>query len=68
MREMCAFIVAKREAYSVEDVIDKTLTVGELKQILSEYDDDTPIVTTTDSESMYGSITEYSIDDNEHCI
>lgn len=68
MRKMCAFIVAKREAYSVEDVIDKTMTVGELKQILSEYDDDTPIVTTTDSENMYGAITEYSIGDNDHCI
>lgn len=68
MREMCAFIVAKREAYSVEDVIDKTMTVGELKQFLSEYADDTPIVTTTDRENMYGAITEYSIGDNENCI
>lgn len=69
MRKICAFIVAKRQAYVPEDVMNKTLTVGQLKQILSDYyDDDTPIVTLEDGSNMYGLINEDSIGDNEYGI
>ena len=38
-----------------------TLTVGELMDILSEYDEDTPIYLNNDNGYTYGSITESDI-------
>ena len=37
-------IKCEKKSYDVADVIDDTLTVGELKSILSEYADDLPII------------------------
>lgn len=55
------FINTKREGYSVEQC-GKTLTVGELIELLSEYDEDTPIYLNNDSGYTFGSITDWDIE------
>ena len=59
-----------REGYGI-DQIRKTMTVGELINFLSDYDEDTPIYLSFDNGYTYGSITEgrfeedYGEDDND---
>lgn len=48
-------IEAKREGYGT-DQIRRTLTVGELINLLSDYDEDTPIAISNDNGYTYGSI------------
>lgn len=48
---------AEREGYSVGQ-IKRTVTVGELIEILSEYDEDTPIYLSHDRGYTYGGIRE----------
>ena len=50
------FIEGKRNMYGI-DKYSTTLTVGELIQILSEYDEDTPVYLRNDGGYTYGSIT-----------
>lgn len=50
-------LMAEREGYSVGQV-RRTVTVGELMEILSEYDEETPIYLSHDSGYTYGGITE----------
>lgn len=50
-------ILAVNEKYSMEDVRG-TMTVGELTQFLSDYDDDTPIYLSFDGGYTYGGISE----------
>ena len=45
---------AKRESYGKDDV--RTMTVGELKALLEDYDDDTPIILSHDNGYTYGGI------------
>lgn len=49
-----------REGYGLEQV-RKTMTVGELKQILSGYDEDLPIYLSFDRGYTFGGITEDKI-------
>lgn len=51
-------IGARRDAYSVDDVIERTLTVGELVDILEEYEDDTPVILSHDGGYTYGALHE----------
>lgn len=51
-------IGARRDAYSVDDIIKRTLTVGELIEILEEYEDDTPVVLSHDGGYTYGALHE----------
>jgi hypothetical protein len=46
-----------REGYSI-DQVRKTMTVGELIDFLSQYDEDTPIYLDFDNGYTYGGITE----------
>lgn len=54
-------ITGKRNSYSV-DQCGRTLTVGELVEILQAYDDDTPIYINNDNGYTFGSIMESDID------
>lgn len=51
-------IGARRDAYSVDDVIERTLTVGELIEILEEYEEDTPVILSHDGGYTYGALHE----------
>lgn len=48
-------IEAHREGYAFEQ-IRHTMTVGRLKQLLEDYDDDTEIMVSNDNGYTYGSI------------
>lgn len=50
-------LMAEREGYGV-DQIRRTVTVGELMEILSEFDEDLPIYLSHDSGYTYGGILE----------
>ena len=55
------FIEGKRNGYGI-DQCGRTLTVGELIEILGQYDEETPIYLRNDGGYTYGSITEYDIE------
>lgn len=50
------FINGKRNGYGI-DQCGRTLTVGELIEILSDYDEKTPVYLRNDNGYTYGSIT-----------
>lgn len=54
---MKLYFEALREGYG-PDQIRRTMTVGELIDFLSQYDEDTPIYTTHDNRYTYGGIRE----------
>lgn len=58
------FIEGKRNGYGI-DQCGKTLTVGELIEILAEYDEDTPVYLRNDGGYTYGSITDRDINTAE---
>lgn len=58
------FIEGKRNMYGI-DKYSTTLTVGELIEILSGYDDDTPVYLRNDGGYTYGSLTERDINTAE---
>lgn len=51
-------IDGNRNAYE-PDQIDYTMTVGELREFLERYNDDTPVMLRNDNGYTYGSIGEY---------
>lgn len=60
MSKEVIFIEGRREGYGIEQ-IRKTMTVGELIDFLSGYDEDTEIYLNNDNGYTYGSITWSSI-------
>lgn len=58
------FINGKRNGYGT-DQCGKTLTVGELIEILQEYDEDSPVYLRNDNGYTYGSITRGDIYTND---
>lgn len=60
MEKQVLFIEGRREGYSI-DQIRRTMTVGELIDFLSGYDEDTEIYLNNDNGYTYGSITWSSI-------
>ena len=54
-------ISARREGYAV-DQISNTMTVGELKRLLEDYDEDMEVYISNDNGYTYGGITEGRID------
>ena len=58
------FIEAKRNGYDTEQC-GKTLTVGELIEVLKEYDEDRPVYVRNDNGYTYGSVTAYDIGTEE---
>lgn len=60
---MRLFIEGRREGYAPNQ-IKKTMTVGELIELLQDYDENTPIYLKNDNGYTYGSITESSFEDD----
>lgn len=50
-----------RDGYGI-DQIRSTMTVGELKNFLEDYDDETPIYLGFDNRYTYGGISEYEFE------
>lgn len=55
-------IETSRDAYGPDDVANKTMTIGELIEILSMYDEDKPIILSFDNGYTFGGLTERQID------
>ena len=55
-------IEAPRTGYCLEQ-IRRTMTVGQLKQTLEDFDDDTPIFFSHDNGYTYGGLIEENIDE-----
>lgn len=55
-RKTVLTIDGRREGYAINQ-IDRTMTVGELINFLSDYDEDTPVMINNDNGYTYGSIT-----------
>lgn len=66
MKEALVF-EAVRSGYSIDQIADRAMTVGELKAILEDYDDDTLFVLSHDRGYTYGSISsrDYELQDLE---
>ena len=61
---MPIIIETTREGYGI-DQIKRTMTVGELIDFLSDYDESQPIYLSFDKGYTYGGITEYCIHEKE---
>ena len=61
MRKECVTIAAHREAYVPGDCIGKAMTVGELKSLLEDFDEDTPALVSNDDGYTYGAVTEFCL-------
>lgn len=55
---------AEREAYSIENVCNP-ITVGDLKWLLEEFDDDDEIIISHDRGYTFGTLCNADIDDDE---
>lgn len=51
-----ATIDTTRTHYSATSAAERTLTVGELRELLDQFDDDTPVVFRNDNGYTYGSL------------
>lgn len=58
MREALVF-EAERSGYAIDQIADRAMTVGELKRLLEDYDDDTLFVLSHDRGYTYGSISSW---------
>lgn len=58
-------IDAINDVYKPEDILDRTLTVGELINALEDYDEDLPVILSFDRGYSYGKISERRIDEDE---
>ena len=63
MSKQVIIIEAKREGYSIEQAENErtAITVGELMQLLEDFDEDTKVYISNDNGYTYGSVTEYRI-------
>ena len=48
MRKECVTIAAHKEAYVPGDCIGKAMTVGELKSLLEDFNEDAPVLVSND--------------------
>lgn len=64
-RELKARVIiqTERQGYSPEQV-NGTMTVGELKKLLEEYEDDSPIILSFDNGYTYGGLSRCDIDED----
>lgn len=58
-------IETSRTGYTVSQVANKTLTVGELIELLQDYDEDAPIVFSNDNGYTYGELTARCLSEEE---
>ena len=63
MSKQVIIIEAKREGYTIEQAENEreAITVGELMQMLEDFDEDTKVYISNDNGYTYGSVTEYRI-------
>lgn len=61
MKEKVVEIKTSRDSYSRRYVIDPSLTVGELIEILNQYDDDTKVIFNNDNGYTFGFLREEDI-------
>ena len=65
---MAVIINANREGYGL-DQIGRTMTVGDLMEVLSQFDEDTPVYIGNDRQSYgwytYGGVTEEDIEEKD---
>ncbi|SDO87136.1 hypothetical protein [Selenomonas ruminantium] len=57
-------IEAQRQAYGPDDLKRKTMTVGELKRLLEDFDEDLPVILSHDNGYTYGSISDDGISED----
>ena len=65
MESKKVFITGKRNGYSTEQC-GKTLTVGELIELLQDFDEESPVYLINDNGYTYGSITNWDINEEEN--
>lgn len=65
MKKEYLVLDARREGYTPRQLGD-TMTVGDLKELLDYYDDDTPIILSHDNGYTYGRVTELRFDLEDH--
>jgi len=65
MAKTILLLETHHDDYSVNRIKDYTMTVGELLEILSQYNDDTPIALSNDGGYTYGKIGEDDITEEE---
>jgi len=53
---------ARHEAYSIQDIADEAMTVGELRNVLRNYDDDDLVILSYDNGYTFGSLHEGEIE------
>ena len=63
MEKVVVFINGSRDGYSVDQVMD-TMTVGELIECLSQFDEDAKVYLNNDNGYTYGGITWGSVSDD----
>lgn len=54
-------INASRDAYSTKDIIS-TMTIGDLKEFLEDFEDDSPIYISFDRGYTFGALKKYNFD------
>ena len=59
-------IDGRRDCYGPGDIKDTTMTVGELIEYLSEFDEEMPIMISNDGGYTYGKIKDYSINEESY--
>ena len=66
MTKKLVLIEGKRSGYSPGQIIDDTITIGELKEIIEGMDDDTRVLLSNDNGYTYGYINESTISQVEY--
>lgn len=59
MAKFAVVFEANREGYTIGQVADRVPTIGEMKEILDQYDDDDLFVLSHDNGYTYGSVDRY---------
>ena len=59
-------IEAARQAYGPDDLKYKTMTVGELKRLLEDFDEDLPVILSHDGGYTYGAISDRDISEDTY--
>jgi len=59
MSKSAVVFEAPRDGYTIKQIEDRALTIGEVKDILSQYDEDDLFVLSHDNGYTYGSIERY---------
>lgn len=65
MKKTVIMIEGRRDCYSADDIIESTITVGNLIALLEEYSEDTPVMINNDNGYTYGEIHGYTIEETE---